>query len=83
MSIVDMLEAKSKLSRLIQALEEGEEREIIIARNNRPAARLTLIEAQTPVERRIGIAVGRFKMPADVHTNDDEVRRLLEGSSLA
>ena len=35
-----MLEAKSSLSRLVEALEQGEEQEIIIARNGRPAAKL-------------------------------------------
>ena len=35
-----MLEAKSTLSRLVEAIERGEAREIVIARNGRPAARL-------------------------------------------
>lgn len=80
MSTVNMLEAKSQLSRLIQSLEDGEEREIIIARNNRPAARLTLIAAEVPPERRIGVAAGCFVMPADTDTSNDQVRRLFEGS---
>ena len=35
---VNMLEAKSNLSRLVEAVETGAETEIIIARNGRPAA---------------------------------------------
>lgn len=35
-----MFEAKSNLSRLVQAVETGAEDEIIIARNGRPVARL-------------------------------------------
>jgi len=39
MHSVNMLEAKSTLSRLVEAIEQGQEQEIIIARNGRPAAR--------------------------------------------
>ena len=40
MPVVNMLEAKSNLSRLVEAVESGVETEIIIARNGRPAAKL-------------------------------------------
>jgi prevent-host-death family protein len=43
MHIVTMLEAKSTPSRLVVAVERGQETEIIIARNGRPAARLVAI----------------------------------------
>lgn len=38
MRYVNMLEAKSSLSCLVDAIEQGREREIIIARNGHPAA---------------------------------------------
>ncbi|ABI58904.1 type II toxin-antitoxin system Phd/YefM family antitoxin [Nitrosomonas eutropha] len=44
MQSVNTLEAKSSLSRLVDAIEQGQEREIIIARNGRPAARLVAIK---------------------------------------
>jgi len=44
MNTVNMLQAKSNLSRLVEAIEQGEEREIIIARNGRPAAKLIPID---------------------------------------
>ena len=37
---INMLQAKSSLSRLVETIEQGLEREIIIARNGRPAAKL-------------------------------------------
>jgi antitoxin (DNA-binding transcriptional repressor) of toxin-antitoxin stability system len=37
MQPVNMLEAKSSLSRLVDALERGVESEIVIARNGKPA----------------------------------------------
>jgi antitoxin (DNA-binding transcriptional repressor) of toxin-antitoxin stability system len=52
-----MFEAKSNLSRLVEALESGAEAEIIIARNGKPAARLVPIGK--PFEGpRIGAAKG-------------------------
>jgi len=54
MATVNMLEAKSNLSRLVEAIEQGKEREIVIARNGRPAARLVPI-AEQPPEQRIGV----------------------------
>ena len=38
-----MLDAKTNLSRLVEALESGAEQKIIIARNGKPAARLVPI----------------------------------------
>ncbi|WP_416223094.1 type II toxin-antitoxin system Phd/YefM family antitoxin [Tianweitania sp.] len=40
-----MLDAKTSLSRLVQAVESGEEKEIVIARNGKPAAKLVPIDA--------------------------------------
>lgn len=78
MTAVNMLQAKSSLSRLVQALEEGREREIIIARNGRPAARLVPLEA-APAGPRIGVAKGRFTVPDDIDAHNDEVARLFLG----
>lgn len=39
MLAVNTLQAKSSLSRLVEAIEQGREREIIIARNGRPVAK--------------------------------------------
>ena len=63
-SIVNMLEAKSNLSRLVDAVESGRQAEIIIARNGKPAARLVPIEAR-PKGQQIGIAKGEFVVPDD------------------
>lgn len=59
MRAVNMLEAKSTLSKLVEAVETGAEQEIIIARNGRPAARLVPIaEKRTGV--RLGLAEGKY-----------------------
>ena len=79
MRSVNMLQAKSSLSRLVGDIEQGKVREVVIARNGRPAARLVPIEA-APVARRIGIAKGKIKVPADIDKHNDEVARLFYGS---
>ncbi len=63
MRVVNMLEAQSNLSRLVEALESGAEAEIVIARDGRPAARLAPI-AKPPAGPRIGAAKGHFSTPA-------------------
>lgn len=63
MPIVNMLDAKTNLSRLVEAVESGAESEIIISRNGKPAARLVPL-VQRPVGNRIGVAKGRSDTPA-------------------
>ena len=75
MSTVNMLEAKTSLSKLVDAVERGEAREIIIARNGRPAARLVPYHAQ-PAGTRLGVAKGRFVVPESIDAGNDDVARL-------
>jgi len=78
MQTVNMLEAKSTLSRLVAAIELGQTREIVIARNGRPAARLVPVET-APSNRRIGIAKGQFVVPDDIDTHNARVAALFYG----
>ena len=80
MHSVNMLNAKSNLSRLVEAIEQGKEREIIIARNGRPAAKLVPIDTQY-VGQRIGIAKGVFQVPDSIDNHNDEVARLFFGAT--
>ena len=75
MSPVNMLEAKSSLSRLVEAIEQGREREIVIARNGKPAARLVPIHT-VPAGKRIGVAKGKFVVPDDIDAHNAEVAEL-------
>lgn len=72
MSPVNMLEAKTHLSRLVEAIEQGKEREIVISRNGHPAAKLVPVSAGA-VERRIGVAKGLFEVPDDIDAHNAEV----------
>jgi prevent-host-death family protein len=78
MSIVNMLEAKSNLSRLVEAVESGVETEVIIARNGRPAARLVAIRPAT-TGKRIGIAKNKFKAPENIDAENDLIAAIFQG----
>jgi len=76
-SIVNMLEAKNSLSRLVEAVESGAEEEIIIARNGKPAARLVPLKPKRkPVL--LGLAEGQFHVPDDIDRDNEEIARLFE-----
>ncbi len=60
MTTVNMLEAKTNLSKLVERVESGAEAEIIIARNGKPAARLAPIEPKVAATRRLGIVAGLY-----------------------
>ena len=78
MPIVNMLEAKSSLSRLVDLVESGQQREIIIARNGRPAARLVPL-AHNSASQRLGVAKGLFELPASIDGSNAAVADLLSG----
>lgn len=80
-TVIDMLDAETSLSKLVQALERGAETEFIIARNGRPAAGLVpLGQSRSDRSRRIGIAKGRFAVPADIDRSNPGVRKLFEAT---
>ena len=72
-STVNMHEAKTRLSRLVERVEAGEE--IIIARAGRPAARLVPFKPASG-RRRLGLLDGRFEIPDNF--NDPLPRGLLD-----
>lgn len=80
---VNMLEAKTQLSRLVEAVESGAEAEIIIARNGRPAAKLVPID-EKPKRRRLGLAKGKYPSLTmdDIQALDDQVAKQLEQSPI-
>jgi prevent-host-death family protein len=82
MQAINMLQAKTNLSRLVEAIEQGEEREILIARNGHPVAKLVPVSAVS-AERRIGAARGLFEVPDDIDANNAEVACLFQGQDTA
>lgn len=80
---VNMLEAKTHLSRLVQAVERGES-EVIISRNGKPVARLVPhVEESKPRQRLIGIAKGKFNIDWDAwDALDQEIADAFNNSKL-
>ena len=82
MTTVNMLEAKTKLSKLVQAVESGAETEVIIARNGKPAAKLVPLDA--PKEKkpiRLGMYDGVYPDMSleDFNAHDEEIARMFYG----
>lgn len=78
---VNVLEAKTDLSKLIRLIETNRENEIVVARNGRPVVKIVPIDKK-PVSNRIGIAEGKFTMPDDFDTDNEYIANLfLEGSA--
>jgi prevent-host-death family protein len=80
MQTVNIHAAKTHLSRLIDAVIEGEE--IVIARSGRPVARLVPLQQEAkPGRRRLGILGGKLKVPDDFDAPlSEEILRDFEGS---
>lgn len=76
MATVNVHEAKTHLSRLLERVEAGEE--IVIARANKPIARLVPLE---PVRRKRvpGRDVGKHFVDCDWFSEDKELIELFEG----
>ncbi len=62
MTLVNIHEAKTHLSRLLTRVVEGEE--IVIAKSGRPVARLVAVERR-PERRILGQDRGLFEVPED------------------
>lgn len=72
MSTVNMLDAKTHLSKLVGDVESGAVDEIVIARNGKPAAKLVPIRKAGRSGKRLGLLKGRFPaMSLDDFNADD------------
>jgi len=81
MSVVNMLEAKTHLSRLVEEIESGAASEIIIARNGKPAARLVPIGPVGGVGKRLGLLEGQYPSTsqAEFDAANETIVRLFRG----
>ena len=74
--IVNLSEAKAKLSYLVQLVQEGER--VVIAKNNKPIADLIL---HRPAQKRhLGLQRGALSIPDDFNEEDPEIEALFYGS---
>ncbi len=80
MTQVNMHEAKSRLSQLVEAVENGTMSEIVIARNGKPAAKLVAVGAAMRRPIRFGLGKGMFKMPDDFDADNEHIAKLFHGA---
>ena len=78
---VNVLEAKTDLSKLIRMLESNKEDIIQIARNGKPVVKMTSIK-ENPASNRIGIAKGKFRIKGDFDVDNEAIADELTGGSL-
>lgn len=77
MQTINIHEAKTHLSRLVEEVAAGEE--IIIAKAGKPIARLVPLD-NAPKKRRLGLLKGQLKVPEDFDAPlPDDVLGLFEG----
>ena len=81
MRTVNLHEAKTNLSRLVQAAADGEP--FIITRAGKPLVKVVAVEAPDPgTVRRIGFLAGRISVPHDFdRMGADEIETLFEGGA--
>ena len=80
---VNMLDAKTNLSKLVEAVEKGDEAEIVIARNGKPVARL--VPLGTGQRRPIGLHDGEYPDISleELNADDEEIARMFYGDDHA
>lgn len=76
MIIVNIHEAKTNLSKLIEKTSKGEE--VIIAKAGKPVARL-VAHKQKLEPRKLGLWKGKVWIPDDFNDEDPEINKLFYG----
>ena len=78
-TVVNTHEAKSRLSELIRQAQEG--REVIVARNGQPVAKIIAWPPPRP-ERRPGAWAGRIEYHGDIVGSDEDVIAMFTESAI-
>jgi len=81
MKIVNIHQAKTQLSKLVEQAAKGEP--FIIAKAGKPVAKVTALSAPTGAEvRRLGFLAGQIVVPDDFdRMGSEEIERLFEGGA--
>ena len=74
--VVNISEAKTQLSKLVDLVYHGEE--VVIAKNNLPL--VDLVPHKVKGKRQIGLLKGVFKVPDDFDREDEEVTSMFYGA---
>lgn len=78
MQTINIHEAKTHLSRLVEQASAGEE--IVIAKAGKPMARLMPLAVPVRAPRKLGILAGKFDVPDDIDLMfGDEIEAMFYG----
>ena len=77
MQTVSIFQARTSLSKLVEAVESGREKEIMISRHGMLVAKLVGV-ARQPAHQRIGVAKGRFVVPDNINESNELVARMFD-----
>jgi len=73
--IINVSEAKAKLSKLVDMAYHGEE--VIIAKNNLPLVKM--VAHKPKAKRKLGLLAGQINIPDDLMDEDDEINAMFYG----
>ena len=75
MQVVNIHEAKTHLSRLVERAAQGEP--FVIAKAGRPMVKVSALSAETPEPRRLGFMLGQLSVPDDFdRMGSDEIAQM-------
>ena len=80
MKTINIHEAKTQLSRLVEQASKGEP--FVIAKAGKPMVKVTALEAPQGSEvKRLGFLAGRIRVPDDFdRMGDEEIERIFTGA---
>lgn len=73
--IVNISEAKTNLSKLVNMVYHGEK--VVIAKNNLPLVDLVIHKPEG--KRKLGLLAGKFEVPEDIMDEDLEINEMFYG----
>lgn len=74
--IINISEAKAKLSKLVNMVYQGEE--VIIAKNNLPLVELVIHKPKG--KRKLGLLSGKINIPDDILKEDPVINKMFYGN---
>jgi len=72
MKYVNVADAKEQFADLIGQIERKEQKEIFLTHNGKPIVKMIPVE-EIPAKKRVGVAKGKFKVPAEFDEWDKDV----------
>ncbi|MBR4642821.1 MAG: hypothetical protein IKO74_08920 [Selenomonadaceae bacterium] len=78
MKYINVIDAKEQFADLVNLLNQNPKEEIFLTFGGKPIIKMSRIE-EVPVENRIGIAKGKFTIPADFDKWDEEIAEMFGG----